>query len=381
MKSQKKSTKPSLASLTDRSANLRRWLIPAALLISALVLLRPSIYASSQELPAPAEGAAAHPVRVIAAKLAEDPPVVRLPGVLRARERGKLAFLHSGHLAERLVERGQTVEAGEILAVLHNPALMPGADAAAAQAREAKLNLEQLEREVVRLEDLEERNLVPTEELERIVSRRDAAIEARNQADAALGEAREQLDEAFLRAPYSGVISELMIEPGQFVAAGQGVLGLIGSSGLETAVHLPIERAARLEVGRTVRVKSPDTTSEFEGMIREIGASEPGQAVEIVIELDPSNNASLQSGQAVDVTLPLTSDQILAVPMAAITQSSSGVARVFRVENGRALAVDVRPGRLQGGWLEVEGQLAEGDLIVVAGHGRLLDDDPVRVLQ
>lgn len=370
-----------LARLTDRTANLRPWLIPMALLIGALVVLRPSILAGSDELPAPAEGASAHPVRVMAARLVEEPPLVRLPSVLRASERGTLAFLHSGHLAERLVERGQSVEAGDVLAVLHNPALMPGADAAAAQAREAQLNLEQLEREVVRLEDLEARNLVPTEELERIVSRRDAAIEASNQAEAALGEAREQLDEAFLRAPFAGVVGALHVEPGQFVAAGQGVIDLVGSSGLEAAVHLPIDRAARLETGRVVRVQVPDTRSEQEGIIREISAGGPGQAVEIVVELDEEGRGALRSGQAVDVTLPLISEPMLAVPMAAIVQSDSGLSRVFRIEGNRALAVDVRPGRLRGGWLDVDGDLAAGDLIVVAGHGRLLDDDFVRVLQ
>jgi RND family efflux transporter MFP subunit len=177
------------------------------------------------------------------------------------------------------------------------------------------------------------------------------------------------------------VIGELRVEPGQFVAAGQGVLELIGDRGPEAAVHLPIERASRLEVGRQVRVKVPDRRSEHPGVIREISAGRPGQAVEIIVELEAEASEMLRSGQAVDVTLPLTSDPMLAVPMAAIVQSSSGQARVFRVENGRALAVDVRPGRLQGGWLEVEGNLTAGDLIVVAGHGRLLDDDRVRVLQ
>jgi len=367
--------------LTDRTANRPGIWLSGLLALAATIVLWPQLHADSDDLPAPNEQAAAHPVRVLTARLAEDAPVVRLPGVLRATERARLAFLHSGHLAERRVERGQVVEAGEILAVLHNPALTPGAEAASAQAREAQLNLDQLEREVVRLNDLEARNLVPTEELERVVARRDAAGEALNQARAALGEAREQLDEASLRAPFAGVIGELLVEPGQFIAAGQPVLSLIGSSGLEIAVHLPIERAARLEVGAVARVKAPGTVTEASGRIREISAGGPGQAVEVVIELDSEASSTLRSGQAVDVTLPLVAEPALSVPMSAITQSSSGVARVFRVENGRALAVDIRPGRLQGGWLEVEGNLAAGDLIVVTGHGRLLHDDPVRVLQ
>jgi multidrug efflux system membrane fusion protein len=313
--------------------------------------------------------------------------VIRLPGVVRARERAELAFLHSGHLAERRVERGQRVQAGEVLAVLHNPALMPGADAAAARAREAQLNLEQLDREVERLQDLASRDLVPTEELERIVARRDAAVQASNQAEAALGEAREQLDEAMLRAPFGGAIGALLVEPGQFVAAGQPVLRLIGSSGLETSLHLPTSQAARLTLGGEVTVKSCEAPMMHGGTIREISTAAPGEVAEIIIDLttasDPADPtaSTLRSGQSVEVTLPLAAPERLSVPMAALTQSSSGLARIFRIEENQAIAVDVRPGQLRGGWLDIDGALAEGDLVVVAGHGRLLDGDRVRLLQ
>ena len=373
--------------IIDRTASLPRWAWLAAAVALLLVILWPGLQATDAELPAPADDAATHPVRVMAARLGTVPPLVRLPGVVRARDRGDLAFLHSGHLAERRVQRGQRVEAGEILAVLHNPSLMPGAEAAAARAREAQLSLEQLEREVVRLQDLAARDLVPTEELERIVSRRDSAVQASNQAEAALGEAREQLDEAMLRAPFGGTIGQLLVEPGQFVAPGQPILRLIGNSGLETAVHLPSDQAARLSTGRTVTVRVPGETLQRSGVVREISATGPGQVAEIIIDLEadsadgPPMAGQLRSGQAVEVILPMNDITRLSVPMAALTQSSSGLARVFRVENGRAIAVDVRPGRLQGGWLGVEGELAEGDLIVVAGHGRLLDDDTVRIVQ
>lgn len=373
---------PLIRGLIDRTANLPGWVWPMLLLPLLLIVLRPGLNASSEDLAAPAGDATAHPVRVAAARLSDEPAGVRLPGVVRARERGELAFLHSGHLAERRVERGQRVETGEVLAVLHNPALMPGADAAAARAREAELSLEQLEREVLRLQDLEARDLVPTEELERIVAQRDGAIEASKQAKAALGEAREQLDEAMLRAPFPGLIATLMIEPGQFVNAGQPILSLVGESGLETAVHLPAAQAARLTLGGQAAVKSADDAVMVTGRIREISATAPGQVAEIIIDLSPSAGTTpLRSGQSVDVTLALSDAERLSVPMAALTQSSAGLARIFRVENGRAIAVEVRPGQLRGGWIEVNGALAEGDAVVVAGHGRLIDGDSVRVLQ
>ncbi len=267
MKSSKRKSPSLLSSTIDRSTNLPAWIWPLVLIVVAILVLRPSLYANSEALPAPAEGTAAHPVQVIAARISSDPPVVRLPSVLRARERSDLAFLHSGRLAERRVELGQAVVADEILAVLHNPTLMPGADAAAAQAREARFNLDQVEREVVRLRDLHQRNLVPTEELERIVARRDAADEALKQAEAALEEAREQLDEAMLRAPFAGIVAGLMAEPGQFVSAGQSVLALVGMrTGSKRSFACPsaAQRSANRAIARSAAstTRAPASTTE-----------------------------------------------------------------------------------------------------------------------
>ncbi|AKS41380.1 efflux RND transporter periplasmic adaptor subunit [Wenzhouxiangella marina] len=370
--------KDSLRRITDRPASSSIALF--AIFVAALLFGWPLLQAEETSLVAPETDPSAYPVRVADVRQSEPLRRVQLPAVLRARQRGELAFLHAGQLAERRVALGERVSEGQILAVLHNPALMPGAEAAEARSREARLNLEQLEREVERLQDLHQRNLVPTEELERNVARRDAAAQALLQAEAALSEAREQLDEATLRAPYAGRVSEWMLEAGQFVSAGQPVLSLVGDGELEAAVQLAAQRSQGLELGQDVLVQARESTRQIAGRVREIGSSQPGRPSEIIIELASGHESDWHSGLAVNVVLDLAEPARLSVPLSALIQSPSGQSRLFRVENGRALAVEVTPGRLRGGWVDVEGELAEGDRVVVAGHGRLLDDDLVRVV-
>lgn len=370
--------KDSLRRITDRPASSSTALL--AIFAAALLFGWPLLQAEETSLVAPETDPSAYPVRVAEVRQSEPLRRVQLPAVLRARQRGELAFLHAGQLAERRVALGERVSEGQILAVLHNPALMPGAEAAEARSREARLNLEQLEREVERLQDLHQRNLVPTEELERNVARRDAAAQTLLQAEAALSEAREQLDEATLRAPYAGRVSEWMLEAGQFVSAGQPVLSLVGDGELEAAVQLAAQRSQGLELGQDVLVQARESTRQIAGRVREIGSSQPGRPSEIIIELASGHESDWHSGLAVNVVLDLAEPARLSVPLSALIQSPSGQSRLFRVENGRALAVEVTPGRLRGGWVDVEGELAEGDRVVVAGHGRLLDDDLVRVV-
>ena len=235
------------APVTDRSASLRRFGI--ALLVGAAVTLSLGACTESDSKTGPAipEG---QPVRIATVGNGQPPVKLRLPGVVRAVERAELAFLHAGQLAERRVQRGERVEAGQALAILHNPSLMPGVAGAEARVRELDEQIERLEREAERLNNLHERGLVSTDALDAVTAQRNAARQARGQAEASLTEAREQLAEATLRAPFSGRVVALSVEPGQFVNAGQPVIHLSAPDRLEVSVDLSTRQSSRLGVGR-----------------------------------------------------------------------------------------------------------------------------------
>ncbi|MFU8831998.1 MAG: efflux RND transporter periplasmic adaptor subunit [Wenzhouxiangella sp.] len=369
----------------DRSASLlarhRRLLAVgfgcfALILAVAIVAFAVGARNGNTTLPPPDSARA---VRVAPVQLDNGGQRLRLPGVTRAAERSELAFLHGGQLAERRVRRGQYVSAGQVLAILHNPALMPGLSAAEAGVREIEEQLGQVEREVRRLEDLHQRNLVPTEELERIVSRRNALKQALSRAEAERNEAREQLAEAQLRAPYAGTVVELFAEPGQFVSAGEPVISLAGHGALEVVVHLGAERASHLQPDQEVTIRSINGR-QAGATIGEIGLAAPGRPASIVMVLDQPDE-HWQPGQGVQVELVWPGQDTLTVPLAAIIDPAANNSRLFRIVGDRALMVPVKLGSLSGDRIAIEGPLTEGDLVVVAGQGQLLDDEPVRVLR
>jgi RND family efflux transporter MFP subunit len=369
--------------ITDRPASLlKRYPYSGALVIatSAILIGLVSLLAlagnGDNTLPPP------DPIRVVrVAEVQADNGEIRLrlPGVVQAAEHSDLAFLHPGQLAQREVTRGQVVAVGDTLAILHNPALMPGLSEAQARVREVDEQFEQLQREVRRLEDLHQRNLIPTEELERTISRRNALNQSRLQAQARLDEASEQLAEARLRAPFAGTVVELYAEPGQFVAAGQPILALSGNGPREVRVQLGAERSRMLAIGQAARIESLNDAAQVTARIQEIGQAAPGRAATIVLVLDDSQS-NWQPGQGVQVDISFPGPPSLTVPLAAIIDPSAADSRLFRVVNGRALLVPVTLGRLKGDHIGVEGPLAEGDLVVTAGHGQLIDDEPVRIL-
>jgi RND family efflux transporter MFP subunit len=327
---------------------------------------------------------APRPVRVIEARLLETPQRLRLPGALRARERAELAFLHPGYLAERHVQLGQAVAAGELLATLHNPTLQPGVASAQARANEARTRLKQLQIDTRRETTLVERQLISDDQLEQTRTRRDAARAALEQAEAALAEARGQLAEASLRAPFEGRVARFLVEPGDFAAAGQPVLAISAgdaekAGSLEAEIALPAEiEPARIAELRLIRLEDGRVQmAEIVGR----GEAAPGQPRPVIVAPMSAPAKSWRPGDAVHVELELEARTRVAVPLAAMIDPGTGITRLFRVRDGRAERVAVEAGRLSGGWVAVYGDVTPGDRIVTAGQALLLDGEAVRVIE
>ncbi|MGY6555488.1 MAG: efflux RND transporter periplasmic adaptor subunit [Wenzhouxiangella sp.] len=347
-------------------------LLPA--LIFAITALADRSDQANHQTPEPARFVRVAPVQL---DVIQQP--LRLPGLLRATATAELAFLHAGHLVERRVRRGEQVSAGQVLALLHNPALSPALSASEARLREVQTELAQAERELQRVEDLHQRDLVSTEALERARARRSALAEASGQAEAQRREASEQLAEASLRAPFAGTVIDIHAETGEFVSAGQPILALAGNSSLEVALQVSAARAAALRLDQPVRVLQANNGASSEARVIEIGLASGGRAAPLRLALD-AFPAHWQPGLGVTVELDFAQEPRLSVPLAAVIDPGGGQARVFVLRDLQVQRLPVQLGPVSAGRIVVTGELTAEDVVVVAGHGQLLDGETVRVL-
>ncbi len=310
----------------------------------------------------------------------------RYPGTVRASERARTAFLHSGILAERRVERGQRVEAGEVLAVLHNPALAPAVAASRGQVQEFSAGIAQLERDLARTRALRARSLTAEATVDHLETELKAVRLRREQAIARLDEARKQADELALRAPFAAAVVDLLAEPGDFVAAGQPVIGLAGIAGLEVEIRVPAHLRELLTPSMPVNVtpalRRVLDTGRFArsngqaGRIHSVGGADMG-LVPVIVALEVDG---LQAGEAVHVHLDLPSPSGLRVPLAAMVDSGDGSPHLLRLDAEDIVhRVSIVPGRMFDGTIEVQGGLAAGDRVIVAGQGRVLPGERVQV--
>lgn len=300
-------------------------------------------------------------------------------GVARARERANLSFQVGGIIASRSAQIGQVVKANEVLATLYNPQLGPAEQGAQARLLQLQADVEQSERDLVRLAQLSERGLLADQRLEQqrsqIAGQR-AAIES---ASAALAQSRQLNQESALRAPFTGRIEAVLLEPGEFAQPGQVVLQLTGAGETEVEVRVPPHLLLGMEIGQSIPVRHSISAREFVGVVTQTGEASSGANAlyPLVVRLgDPS----VRGGEALEVGIRRVAEHSLSVPLNAVMRSASGLT-VFRVEGDRARRVSVQIDQVFGQQAILQGDtLSAGDRIVYAGLSRLADGDIVDVL-
>lgn len=305
---------------------------------------------------------------------------LRFSGIVRATQRATLTFQVSGTLKERAVELGQRVAPGDLLARVYNPALAPARDSARAKLQELNTRYEQAKREWDRSSKLHERGVVSEQSLEQIAARRDSLRASVATAEAALAEATQLLNESTLRAPFAGRVEAVLVEPDEFVAAGQPVMRLSSPEGREVEVRVPAYLLDHVALSQALpvwsvqdRTRPPRTGSVVE--IAQAGAVR-GELHPVLVSLPVD---TLEPGEPVEVGITPVRMSATTVPLLSVIRTAEGTG-VFRVRGGKARRIPVTVERVIGERVVVRAdELASGDQVVYAGMTRLTDGDAVEV--
>jgi len=197
-------------------------------------------------------------------------------------ERVDVAVKFGGRISEVLVDEGQMVAAGDVIARIDSTELQAQIRAAEAAVRQARQELAQAEAlvaqregelayakaELSRTETLHERGYATEEKLDLRRSEEITAIAALNTARAQIASAeaaieaseasvaalRANLDDYTLVAPRGGRVQYRLAEPGEVLAAGGKVVSLLDLTDVYMDVYLPTDDAGRLRYGSEARL-------------------------------------------------------------------------------------------------------------------------------
>lgn len=327
----------------------------------------------------------AQPVQAVEAKQGRLQHRLSFYGTLEPVTRARLAFQSAGVVASRPAAMGQYVRRGELLATLDNPELGPAQRAAAARLQESLTRRDQAERDLVRLRSLERTGAVGEEQVEQKAAELESLQAAVARAEADLAGTRQRLEDATLLAPFDGVVSSTPVEPGEFVAAGQTVLALGALDPLEVRVLLPASLVSALHTGDSLDLRVPQLdTPDMQGRVTElsaIGERDTG-LFPVTVEVTVADAfPAVRPGMQAEVRVDYADVEGLLVPLSAIVDPVGGNPQVFVAEHDRVRQVPVRVLAIAGDRvaLDVQGRVADGDRVVVAGHRSLTDGQAVRL--
>jgi membrane fusion protein, multidrug efflux system len=257
---------------------------------------------------APAPAAVVKPVFVTTVTPANSAQIRSFTSVVRARVETELGFRTGGKVVERLVEVGDSVKAGQVLARLDPADYQLAVKAAADQMQAASVDAQQAASDEARFRRLLADGSVAAADHERQKARADAAAARLDQANRQLDLARNREAYAALVAPYAGVVTTLRFERGQVVAEGQPVLLLVRDGERELVAELPEDWVGRARSLVATATPWNDPRSQVRLVLRELSpqANVQGRTYRARYSAAPESRASVAAlplGSTMQLTL------------------------------------------------------------------------------
>jgi membrane fusion protein, multidrug efflux system len=300
-------------------------------------------------------------------------------GVIEALEEVDIAAELSGTVSRVHVDEGDRVSAGQLLLELDpekSELALQQADKVLAQAR---AELEDARQKLERRSNLAAGNTISKEALDTAQVTLDAAIARYQQAIAAHQLAQRQLADTRITSPGSGVVDVQAVEAGESVQAGASLITLQAVDGLRMQTWVSEADILMLNAGSPASISvSVLPGKAYPAVIEWLGVTADRQTGNYPVKLLLDNRENLlRPGMTATVSMQASEvkDALILPEKALVDRGRRRV--VFVVEDGRA---QLREPVLAAGLanrLHVIAGLEENDLLVVAGHERIVDGSQV----
>lgn len=332
------------------------------------------------------EGAAAEargtPVETATVEQRDLAVTISTVGSLEADASAEVSSQYSGVVSRILFEEGQDVAAGEVLVQLDGEKLRAELEAAEATLTRARAEAANLERQVERNEQLLAQGAISQQAFDDVRTSYESATARMEEARARVSLARRTLQDATIRAPFTGRVGGRDFDVGDYVNEGQPLFPVVDDDTLKVEFTVPEQYVGRLETGLPVRVRVRSQPERwYEGEVYYVSpvVDRANRTVALKARV-PNADRQLSAGQFADVrTVIEVRERALVVPEAAVVPRS-GRNLVFVIRDGRALQREVSLGERQRGIVEVLSGVSRGDTVVIAGQQRLADSAAVAVL-
>jgi RND family efflux transporter MFP subunit len=305
-----------------------------------------------------------------------------LSGELRAAREATVRAKMAGSVLEVTVDEGQRVQRGAVIARIEARPLQDALASSQSSIRSAEQVLQVAEREAERTETLVKGGALADRDLELA---RNAVAGAQAQvadARARLASVRQQLDDAVVTAPISGVISDRPVNAGDVVSPGAPLVTIIDPSSMRLEASVQSEALAVLRLQMPVEFEVRGYPGQrFEGRIERISpAADPVTRQVTLFVAIPNVGGQLVSGLFAEGRVTTESRVALVVPATAVELAGPQPWAV-RVRDGKAervsVTVGIRDDRRER--IEIVSGLDDGDILLTGAAHMVTPGTPIKL--
>jgi RND family efflux transporter MFP subunit len=231
--------------------------------------------------------------------------LTRVSGQVNSGKQGQASFKTAGHISKTIVQVGEKVRKGQILALLDDTDARLRFNLARNQLEQASVTFEQANKDMQREDQLKKEGATTQTNLERISNALAAARIGRAQAQINLQQAEKNLNDTKLAAAFDGVVARRLKVEGEYVGVGAAVFELASMKELEVSLRVPETLIRKVKPGHVVSLSIPSLGRSAQAKILRIVPviQENSRTFEVIGRVGDALSDDIIPGQFVEAQL------------------------------------------------------------------------------
>lgn len=324
---------------------------------------------------------------VVSPKIAKFSPKLNLHGELVAKDDVAVgSALQGQQISEVLVEVGENVQKGQILALLDNAGVKAKFDQQTAALEVAKQNLNsakaafsEASSALKRAKSLVAKKAISSQELEQ-ASAKEASARANlnsakaqiSQIDAQISEAKDQLTKASIVAPVSGVVTAKKAQIGA-LTSGEALFNIAKDGVIELSADTDARELAQIKVGMSATAQIYGVKEAVKGKVRLVPVSVDTSSRLGKVKISLDGEAKF-IGSYAKVVIDLPEFSALALPVQAVSFTEKG-AFTTMVKDGKAVKQKIQTGLRANGLVQVISGVSKDDEVALKAASLVNDGE------
>lgn len=327
--------------------------------------------APTQQEPAPVA------VDAIAVSQVKSPVLLRLTGSLRGERETELAANVVGRILKTSVERGDTVQAGTLLAQVDTKSAQLALAEAKVSVETSRTQQEINRKDCERYEQLKASGAVTDLEYDQVTAKCKTAPLSVDAARAREQIAAKNVGDGVIRSPFAGVVTERFVEVGEYVQASSRVVSLAQVDSLKLVFQVPEKYYPEVKVGAQTHFEvAAYANRRFQGKIARIsGAVSATRDVTVEAEVD-NKERKLLPGMFANIDLVIGEEPLWAVPKSAVFEQN-GKLNVLVLKDGTLEQRVIQPAPAVGDFIPARRGLNADERVVKSADPKLKNGQKV----